>query len=77
MLPTSDGGCHLHRLIGAYAPWNPGDEGIGHSFWTDLTHLCNSSPIAWTLAGDLNATVSMLERHQVVQLHKPNTSSFL
>ncbi len=62
VLPTSDGGCYLHRLFGVYAPWNPGDEGVSHSFWADLTALCKSTKIAWTLAGDLNATVSSFER---------------
>jgi len=62
ILPTSDGHCSPHRLIGAYAPWNPGDDGVGHSFWADLADICRSTPNTWTLAGDLNATVSSLER---------------
>ena len=62
VLPTSDGRCYLHRFIGAYAPWNPGDAGVSRSFWADLTELCKSTPAAWTLAGDLNATVSSFER---------------
>ena len=62
VLPTSDGDCYLHCLIGVYAPWNPGDEGVSHSFWADLTALCKSTKTAWTLAGDLNATVSSFER---------------
>ena len=56
VLPTSDGRCIPHRLIGAYAPWNPGDEGVSRSFWADLADLCNLTPHAWSLAGDLNAT---------------------
>jgi len=64
VLPTSDGRCYSHRFIGAYAPWNPGavDAGISRSFWADLAELCKLTPIAWTLAGDLNATVSSFER---------------
>jgi hypothetical protein len=62
VLPSSDGHCHPHRLIGAYAPWNPGDDGISRSFWMDLTALCKMTASAWTLAGDLNATVSSFER---------------
>lgn len=62
VLPTSDGRCCSHRLIGAYAPWNPGDAGVSRSFWADLTQLCKSTHGAWTLAGDLNATVSSFER---------------
>jgi len=62
VLPSSDGRCYPHRLIGVYAPWNPGDDGISHSFWTDLTDLCKTTTTAWTLAGDLNATVSSFEK---------------
>ncbi len=61
-LPTSDGHCYLHCLIRVYAPWNPGDEGVSRSFWTYLTAFCKSTTTAWTLAGDLNATVSSFER---------------
>lgn len=62
VLPTSDGRCFPHRFVGVYAPWNPGDAGVSQSFWKDLTDVCRSTPHAWTIAGDLNATVSQLER---------------
>lgn len=62
VLPSSDGRCYPHRLIGAYAPWNPGDDGVSQPFWTDLTDLCKRTTTAWTLAGDLNATVSTFEK---------------
>lgn len=32
ILPTSDGKCFQHRLIAAYAPWNPGDAGDTNDF---------------------------------------------
>ncbi|KDR73908.1 hypothetical protein GALMADRAFT_71607 [Galerina marginata CBS 339.88] len=52
----------FHRLIAAYAPWNPGDEGDTSDFWKDMTSLCRSTTTSWTLAGDLNATISLFER---------------
>jgi hypothetical protein len=58
VLPTSDGRCLPHRFVGVYAPWNPGDEGVSRSFWHDMTEICRSTSHAWTIAGDLNATVS-------------------
>jgi hypothetical protein len=62
VLPTSDGRCFPHRFVGVYAPWNPGDEGVSRSFWHDMTDICRSTPHAWTIAGDLNATVSRIEK---------------
>ena len=51
-----------HRIIGAYAPWNPGGTGDVCHFWTDIAQLCLSSPMPWTMAEDFNVTVSSLER---------------
>jgi hypothetical protein len=50
----------IHRFIGTYAPWNPGVT--DNEFWTQITSICNQSPYSWTLAGDINAMVSTLER---------------
>ncbi|KAK0220171.1 hypothetical protein IW262DRAFT_1383151 [Armillaria fumosa] len=50
----------MHRMIAVYAPWNPGSNSA--EFWTSLAELCNSTPHSWSLAGDLNATVSSIER---------------
>jgi hypothetical protein len=59
ILGTSDRSSFIHRIIGAYTPWNPGiDDG---SFWTQLTKLCCESQHSWTLAGDLNMTTSTVE----------------
>ena len=64
ILPTPGGKCIPHRIIGCYAPWNPGETDLNKHFWSDLTRLCRSDPkISWTLAGDLNATVAPFERH--------------
>ncbi|KIJ95502.1 hypothetical protein K443DRAFT_11320, partial [Laccaria amethystina LaAM-08-1] len=62
ILPTLDGGFFGHRIIGAYAPWNPGGAGNVRLFWDDVAQLCLSSPTSWTMAGDFNATISSLER---------------
>jgi len=61
VLPTLDGGCTGHRIIGAYAPWNPGGSGNVCLFWDDVAQLCLSSPTPWTMAGDFNTTVLSLE----------------
>lgn len=58
MLPTPDGRCFRHRFIGAYTPWNPEGAGDISHFWRDMTHLCQSTTLSWTMAGDVNATVA-------------------
>ena len=63
ILPTPNGGGIPHRIIGCYAPWNPGETDVNRDFWEDLTNLCRSTTTSWTLAGDLNATVAPFERH--------------
>ena len=60
VLGTSNGQGFIHRFIGTYAPWNPG--GTDSDFWTQVTCACRQSPHSWTLAGDVNATISTLER---------------
>jgi len=62
ILPMLDGGCAGHRIIGAYAPWNPGSAGDVRHFWNDIAQLCLSSSTSWMMAGDFNATVSSCER---------------
>jgi hypothetical protein len=60
VLGMSMGQGFLHCFIGTYAPWNPG--GMHNKFWTQITSICQQSPYSWTLAGDVNATVSIFER---------------
>ena len=60
ILGTTSGMGFTHRIIGAYALWNPGiNDG---EFWTQIAKLCRNSQHSWTLAGDLNATTSSVER---------------
>ena len=63
ILPTADRRCVPHHIFGAYAPWNPGDDGASSLFWNDMIQLCRSTTIPWSIAGDLNATVAPFERH--------------
>jgi len=62
VLGTNKGKGFLHRFIGTYAPWNPGADDGRVNFWTEVTKICNDSAFSWSLAGDLNATVSNTER---------------
>jgi len=43
VLPNTSGNYSSHRLIGAYAPWNPGDDDGTRPFWSDMTNLCNTT----------------------------------
>ncbi|KAF8164191.1 hypothetical protein BJ912DRAFT_823476, partial [Pholiota molesta] len=61
-IPTRHGRSFQHRLIGVYAPWNPGipdDDGL--SFWPTITDTCNSAQFSWSIIGDINATLSVTE----------------
>ena len=49
----------IHCFIGTYAPWNPGIT--DNDFWAQVTFICQQSPYSWTLAGNVNAMVLMLE----------------
>jgi len=77
ILPSSDGRCHMHRFIGAYAPWNPGDNGVSCSFWTDLTDLCRSTkPLGHWLVTSMPLS-HRLKGRQAVFLHARNSFTSL
>ena len=65
-IPTSENLGFHHRLIGVYAPWNPGgsleDENL---FWPEVTELCANAKYSWSLHGDLNATLLSSESSSV------------
>ncbi|KAJ7110534.1 hypothetical protein C8R44DRAFT_883672 [Mycena epipterygia] len=61
MTPSNNGEDFIHRVIGAYAPWDP-DLPTTSDFWPELTNLCSKMTTSWTLGGDLNATISAAER---------------
>ncbi|KAF5376641.1 hypothetical protein D9615_007876 [Tricholomella constricta] len=58
-IPTTNNRGFNHRLIGIYAPWDPGTE--PHEFWPEIADLCNTSPYSWSLHGDFNAILSYSE----------------
>jgi hypothetical protein len=60
VIDTSHRQGFIHCIIRTYAPWNP--DGADSDFWTQITSICQQSPYSWILAGDVNATVSALER---------------
>ncbi|KAJ7185758.1 hypothetical protein C8R46DRAFT_881675, partial [Mycena filopes] len=65
ILPTDAGRGFLHRIIGLYAPWDPGIGNVdldAREFWADVTQLCKETRTSWSLGGDLNATVNSSER---------------
>ena len=49
-----------HCFVEAYAPWNLG--GSDSDFWGQVSNTCLQLQYSWTLASDVNATVSGLER---------------
>ncbi|KAF5379464.1 hypothetical protein D9615_006597 [Tricholomella constricta] len=59
IIPTTNNQGFTHRLIGVYAPWDPGVA--PHQFWPELIDLCNSTPHSWSLHGDFNATIAFSE----------------
>ncbi|KAJ7168161.1 hypothetical protein C8R43DRAFT_877023, partial [Mycena crocata] len=65
ILPTDSGRGFVHRIIGLYAPWDPGINNVdpnAREFWADVTVFCRNTPTSWSLGGDCNATVSASER---------------
>ena len=59
ILGTSSSKAFVHRFIGAYTPWNPStDDG---DFWTQVAKICNDLQNSWSLTGDLNMTISVVE----------------
>lgn len=62
VLGTKKGRGFVHRFVGTYAPWNPGTDINETSFWSELAKICNTAVFSWSVAGDLNASVSNTER---------------
>jgi hypothetical protein len=61
VIGTDAGKGFIHRFVGVYAPWNPGLENSETSFWSEVAKICNGAAFSWSMAGDLNATVSTTE----------------
>ncbi|KAJ7503894.1 hypothetical protein B0H11DRAFT_2352779 [Mycena galericulata] len=65
IMPTDSGRGYIHRVIGIYAPWDPGINNVdpnARQFWADVTEFCRSTTTSWSMAGDYNATVAAMER---------------
>ena len=61
-LLTHNGIAFTHRVIGVYAPWNPGGPNNEGLYWPALTKFCLNTTTSWSLTGDLNATVASFEQ---------------
>ncbi|KAG6807018.1 hypothetical protein H0H92_009142 [Tricholoma furcatifolium] len=59
VIPTLEHTGFTHRLIGVYAPWDPGED--PDHFWRCLTDLCTSSPHSWSIHGDFNVSLTSSE----------------
>lgn len=61
-IPTDHNRGFRHRLIGVYAPWNPGGNLESENlFWPEVTGLCNTASYSWSIHGDFNATLLTTE----------------
>ncbi|KAF9070995.1 hypothetical protein BDP27DRAFT_1419525 [Rhodocollybia butyracea] len=61
-IQMSNGQAFNHRIIGVYAPLDPGSPD-SLNFWPTLTNFIQTSNVdSWSLAGDLNATINSNER---------------
>ncbi|KAF5385930.1 hypothetical protein D9615_002408 [Tricholomella constricta] len=61
IIPTANNRGFPHRIVGIYAPWDPGVDPDASNFWPSIADICNSSPFSWSLHGDFNATLSFDE----------------
>ncbi|KAG6827833.1 hypothetical protein H0H92_010320, partial [Tricholoma furcatifolium] len=59
VIPTTEHTGFTHRLIGVYAPWDPGEN--PDCFWQSISELCTSAPHSWSVHGDFNASLTHLE----------------
>ena len=61
-IPTANHKAFIHHLIGIYAPWDPGGtKDNEHLFWSEIANLCHSAKFSWSVCGDLNAMLSIME----------------
>ncbi|THH12594.1 hypothetical protein EW146_g7552 [Bondarzewia mesenterica] len=62
IIPTVAGRGFPHRIIGLYAPYDPGDhDPYIATFWDHITNICHSAKYSWSLIGDLNVTLTSME----------------
>ncbi|KAK1229491.1 hypothetical protein PQX77_007441 [Marasmius sp. AFHP31] len=64
IIPTDNGRGFRHRLIGLYAPYDPGIADALQtlrSFWGSVREICTTASHSWSIIGDFNATLSNME----------------
>ncbi|KAJ3831359.1 hypothetical protein F5878DRAFT_676035 [Lentinula raphanica] len=62
VIPTMSGRGFIHRLIGLYAPFDPGERNAeAITFWNHITDICLSAPYSWSFIGDCNLTLTEAE----------------
>ena len=62
VIGTDSGKGFIHHFVGIYAPWNPGQDTTDTGFWNEVAKMCNDAASSWSIAGNVNATVSTTER---------------
>ncbi|KAL6308920.1 hypothetical protein BKA93DRAFT_822187 [Sparassis latifolia] len=73
ILPTTTGRGFPHRLIGLYAPWDPGsNDDDPSSFWTAIANLCQQAPYSWCIMGDCNASLTSEETLSTSHMLSPS-----
>ncbi|GJE97002.1 hypothetical protein PsYK624_132120 [Phanerochaete sordida] len=78
VVPTAGGRGFPHRLIGVYAPWDPGtDASSVDEFWTYVSTLCTSSPYSWSVIGDCNVTMTASESTALSDRPSPARTAYL
>ncbi|KAH0586175.1 hypothetical protein H2248_007437 [Termitomyces sp. 'cryptogamus'] len=77
VIPCSLSSSFVHRVFAVYAPCDPGLDDLSREFWPHLTEAVCQTKTSWTLFGDLNATVSSMERAMDNPLARQNLRDFL
>ncbi|KAG6822432.1 hypothetical protein H0H92_013905, partial [Tricholoma furcatifolium] len=59
VIPTTEQTGFVHRIIGVYAPWDPGEN--PGQFWSSIADVCRSSSHSWSVHGDFNVSLTSIE----------------
>lgn len=79
VIPTVTGRGFIHRLVGVYAPWNPGgtSQDQQNSFWPSVLELCRNARFSWSLIGDLNVCLTTDETTSLAFPYNHSRSLYL
>ncbi|KAK1216050.1 hypothetical protein PQX77_021327 [Marasmius sp. AFHP31] len=73
VIPTANGHGFPHRVIGLYAPFDPGpNNSYLSTFWDHISSLCEGASYSWSIIGDINATLSPDESSGSTDRNNPN-----